>query len=379
MVNLPQRSDSSVKSPSATAGFPNGKIPGEHLVPCGLKNGPNGSPNQFLMVEPAASAMRAMVAAAAASGVVLATNGTWRSYAQQADLFTSRFSRTARPGKYKTWDGHRWWPIGNYKVWSAATPGTSNHGKGLAADLTKHDYKTGITDVELRWLADHGPGFGFWNTVKGERFHWTYCLADGVTTAVGEAPSIAPPANPDWDAIAKLDKELSAVEYPGPLKRGGANSKANKLAVRALQWKLHAAGYGIDVDGSFGTNTFNALKIFEQSNGLPVDGEVDAVVWGRLGLAGGAGLGTPPLDGLSISPPNDEIDAGAFTAPFGLGSSGPGVEAVQSKLASNGYTVESNGQFGPRTEKAVTHFQKVNGRKENGVVDAELWTLLGLP
>ena len=69
----------------------------------------------------------------------------------------------------------------------------------------------------------------------------------------------------------------------------------------ALEWKLKAAGYDVDVDEQFDENTGAAVKMFELSNGLTGDGVVDAVLWGRLGLPGGAG-GAPPVDVLREIP-----------------------------------------------------------------------------
>lgn len=382
MVDLPRRSDSSVKRPAATAGFENGKIPSEHLVGCGLRNRPGGT--EWVMVEPAASAMRAMVAAAAADGVQLSASGNpWRSYKEQVSLFLRRYTRTPGSGKAKRFEGRNYWLIpGNA---GAATPGKSNHGLGLAADLTRRDWKTRITDHELRWLAAHGPSFGFWNTVASEKWHWTYCLADDVPAGVSKPVGgtvVPPPDTVDWDTIRKLDEQLSAIEYPGLLRRGDKST-----AVKAVQWKLHAAGYGIDVDGEIGKNTEAAIKKFEQRNGLPVDGVVDAMVWSRLGLRGGAG-GPTPVDGApdvpDEAPAVDDAPAGTdgaatFTAPLAEGSSGPAVSALQAKLTENGYTVETNGTFGPRTKRAIAHLQEVSKLASTGVVDAVLWKALKLP
>jgi peptidoglycan hydrolase-like protein with peptidoglycan-binding domain len=325
------------------------------------------------MVEPAASAMRAMVSAAARDGVQLAASGTWRSLQQQIDLFKQRFDRTPRGGKSKRWDGFNWFPIPPFAVDSAATPGTSNHGKGLAVDLSRGKWNVPLTDVELKWLAANGPRFGYFNTVKSEAHHWGYCLGDALPDGVTGSGGPSPSASVDWDAIAKLDKAFSAIEYPGALRRDDRGE-----AVKAVQWKLHAAGFGIVVDGRFGKNTEAAVKDFGLQNGLVGDGVVDAELWGRLGLKGGAG-GAPPFDASRPDVPDEDVAAVTFSKPFGSGSSGADVAAVQMKLASFGYTVERNGEFGPRTKKAVTHFQKVNGRPQNGKVDAELWGLLGLP
>jgi hypothetical protein len=98
-VKLPYRSDSVAKLPAVLKGKPNGQIPGELLVPCGLRN--------FLMVEPAAGAMRALVAAATGDGVAISATGTWRSYDQQKAMFLGRYATTNTGGKTKVWEGRR--------------------------------------------------------------------------------------------------------------------------------------------------------------------------------------------------------------------------------------------------------------------------------
>ncbi len=63
----------------------------------------------------------------------------------------------------------------------AATPGTSNHGLGLAVDFCNSQ----VTGVYARWLATNGEVFGFWNpdwakTSKYEPWHWEYKPGTGV-------------------------------------------------------------------------------------------------------------------------------------------------------------------------------------------------------
>lgn len=50
------------------------------------------------------------------------------------------------------------------------------------------------------------------------------------------------------------------------------------------------------------------------------------------------------------------------------GDTGGAVTAVQSSLASYGYTVALDGQFGPQTERAVRLWQRANGLVVDGVV-----------
>lgn len=59
-------------------------------------------------------------------------------------------------------------------------------------------------------------------------------------------------------------------------------------SVETLQNALNAHGFGpLDVDGVFGTKTFNALIQFQQTQGIPYDGIVGPVTW-KLLLTGPA-------------------------------------------------------------------------------------------
>jgi D-alanyl-D-alanine carboxypeptidase/Putative peptidoglycan binding domain len=291
-VKLPYKSDSAAKLPAILKGKPNGQIPAEFLVPCGLR--------KFLMVEPAAGAMRAMVAAAAGDGVTLSATGTWRSYDQQKAMFLDRYTTTNNGGKTKTWEGKTYWQ--KPKVAMAAAPGTSNHGLGLAVDLSDSP-SIPIGAASLAWLANHGPSFGYWNTVQSENWHWTYCLGDdapaGVTITVAASVSsaahagrvaneeaaaaavaaVATPAAVDWQAIAATDAKMMAVVFPGELIQG-----AQGEAVSAVQWKLVAAGQDVKVDGDFGKKTAAAVTGFQTVNSLTPDGRVGPMTWNALGL-----------------------------------------------------------------------------------------------
>lgn len=58
--------------------------------------------------------------------------------------------------------------------------------------------------------------------------------------------------------------------------------------VRDLQWRLQAWGYYHGpIDGYFGAETSAAVRLFQQRNGLPVDGIVGPATWAALGLGGG--------------------------------------------------------------------------------------------
>ena len=191
--------------PQAIRSHENGRIPKDLLQPCGLRN--------FTMVEPAARACRAMVAAAAADGVRLDASGTYRSYEEQLQMFTERYSTTLLPDRPKrTWKGVDYWLKPG--VPSAAPPGNSFHGWGLAADLA------GLDATKLAWLAEHGPAFGFWNSVKSEEWHWPYFPGDDIPEAVLQierggttAPTPTPkPATTPTPVAAPRRGALAAAE-----------------------------------------------------------------------------------------------------------------------------------------------------------------------
>jgi hypothetical protein len=197
-MKLPYKSDGKVPKPSVLDGVSNGKLPADILRPCGI--------GKFKMVEPAASAMKALVAAAAKDGVVIYATGTYRDYAGQEWAFNgSDKKHWAAPhsGRYvpeclwKEYEatGRGWasssgkqdirrWVDARWKrragTAGSAVPGTSNHGWGLSVDFAtmRKGKVASLTVKELTWLAKNGPKFGYWNTVESENWHWSYCLGD---------------------------------------------------------------------------------------------------------------------------------------------------------------------------------------------------------
>lgn len=103
------------------------------------------------------------------------------------------------------------------------------------------------------------------------------------------------------------------------------------------------------IDGSFGPQTENAVKSFQQANGLTVDGIAGPLTWQAL-----------PAD-----PDTPELASG---------SSGTEVSAVQKVLKNVGmYTGTIDGIFGPETESAVEEYQTQRGVVSDGIVGDETW------
>ena len=109
----------------------NGQIPASELRPC------DGTPGAVLLPAQAASwnAVRAEVGRRFGWYPTITSAGdAYRSYSRQVTLFTRNFSTKNTGVDRRTWDGRTWWRVPGYP--SAATPGTSNHGKGVTVDVT---------------------------------------------------------------------------------------------------------------------------------------------------------------------------------------------------------------------------------------------------
>ncbi len=124
--------------------------------------------------------------------------------------------------------------------------------------------------------------------------------------------------------------------------------------VRYLQFVLKTEGYVLgSVDGIFGTNTQNAVKAFQQANGLTDDGIVGRNTWYKLN---------------NLYPTARVLKKGSY---------GAEVKYLQQKLYSFLYPVGTiDGIFGTNTERAVKQFQQENGLTPDGIVGNNTWDYL---
>lgn len=132
-----------------------------------------------------------------------------------------------------------------------------------------------------------------------------------------------------------------------PVLRVGSSNRY----VRYLQFLLKTKGYSVGtVDGVFGNNTQNAVRAFQQANGLDADGVVGRLTWYKLN---------------NFTPEARTIKRGDY---------GAEVKYLQQKLYSKLYNVGSiDGIFGRQTEQAVKEFQSENGLSADGVVGKNTW------
>jgi peptidoglycan hydrolase-like protein with peptidoglycan-binding domain len=104
------------------------------------------------------------------------------------------------------------------------------------------------------------------------------------------------------------------------------------------------------VDGVFGPRTEQAVKDFQQANGLMADGVVGPVTWSHVNPYREA---SPTLQ---------------------AGSLGPVVAMLQRVLKTGfGYAGAIDGVFGPTTENVVRQYQTNAGLPVTGVMDERTW------
>ena len=84
-----------------------------------------------------------------------------------------------------------------------------------------------------------------------------------------------------------LAEDVQAVSY----KRGSTGSTVTEIQKKLKNWGYYSG----EVDGIFGSRTEAAVRLFQQKNGLAVDGKVGAQTLAALGIS--AGSAHPGVDG----------------------------------------------------------------------------------
>ena len=175
--------------PTDLAGAKNGELAASVLRKI---KAPNGQLHRL-----AATAWNAMQLAAYFDGIELKHVGAYRPFDQQIKLFRERYTGapTGRtPQVTRTYQGATWYL--KKGMAPAGTPGTSNHGWGLAIDVANASGK------RLDWLLGDGFStsnalkFGFsWEVKDGanaEAWHIRYVCGDKLPQAVLDAVAAFP-------------------------------------------------------------------------------------------------------------------------------------------------------------------------------------------
>lgn len=274
---------SSMVLPSSLNGVENGKLPDHLLTTFGV-----GSAR---MEKTAARSMVAMLAEMRAGGFNPRQVGHYRTFQEQLNLFLSRY-REASQSEWnstltqhrKQWDDARkygynsiYWVKklinGRYPA-TAATPGKSNHGLGLAVDIAE-EYDTDTAPDPIRsqwvqWLVNNAHRYGFSAELQSEPWHWRYVAGDRIPTA-----TLAFEKNGGQQPTTTTSNTGPALifAYPGTPLRLGSTGDAVKLVQTVV---------GATPDGNYGAVTERRVRDWQARNGLFADGVVGPVTWKKM-------------------------------------------------------------------------------------------------
>jgi len=259
----------------AWGGFSNGQIP---LSAMRAVQGNNYFEPSF------ASLIEQLIAQASARGVNIQINEGYRPLGVPNDQNIRNESQTSTGGS------NQWYQVGRQnrgETPSAATPGTSSHGWGQAADINP-----GANNATVNAIAQ-SLGLAFPITSES----WHCAVANGAGSSASQGREIQSLLN-NFGYNLVVDgivgqKTISAIKdfqakhglvvdgVVGPKTmaalQSNSSSGGNVAGNAEVQRLLNALGYGLAEDGIIGTKSKAAIKDFQSRNGLVADGVVGPV------------------------------------------------------------------------------------------------------
>lgn len=167
---------------------------------------------------------------------------------------------------------------------------------------------------------------------------------------------------------------LCMAALPVNAESGALSYNSEGEAVLSLQSRLAELGYyTFRITGVYQEHTRNAVRAFQQANGLPVTGVADAEL--QQMIQSPAALPVPTQ--APTPTPAPLVLLTPFPGKVSYGSTGDDVRRVQTRLSQLGfYTDGISGQFMDKTMAAVKRFQQQNALKADGIVGKETWQAL---
>ncbi len=163
-----------------------------------------------------------------------------------------------------------------------------------------------------------------------------------------------------------------------PLSEGDTSDNVELMQIRLNRISANYPGIPkiYPVDGFFDRSTTDAVRKFQETFNLTVDGVIGRATWNRINAIYTAvkKLQSVSSEGLKIS----ELET-QYPGELSEGMTSLGVETLQYYLAYISLFVPSvlsptvDGSFGPGTREAVVSFQATYGLTQNGIVGEAVW------
>ena len=170
--------------------------------------------------------------------------------------------------------------------------------------------------------------------------------------------------NPNLATAVNLSSQSNPTLFPYTTHMPVLNIGMAGEAVAFLQKFLVAYGYSLAVDGQFGPQTQQAVRNFQSSQILVVDGVVGKFTWRAISSV------LPIFHGFIPSGP---ISSGINLPVLRIGMAGEAVRFLQKFLIGYGFAITFDGQFGSQTQQAVKSFQSWYGLITDGIVGQNTW------
>jgi hypothetical protein len=165
-------------------------------------------------------------------------------------------------------------------------------GRQTAASEAVEDGRTDETGpTPATHLADAAPATTEATSAKPE------AIAEAVAKPESPPPAASKATPPPPAATTSPPPQQASVATASPRPAAGAppyDPLAETSLVRQIQTRLRALGFDTGpVDGVMGWQTYKAIRAFQQSKGVPVDGQPTELLLGVLVTHGSAGSGSP--------------------------------------------------------------------------------------
>lgn len=190
-------------------------------------------------------------------------------------------------------------------------------------------------------------------------------------TACSNPPSGTPPHKTAPERSNPPKNPAALSRYPGHVLKSGNHGPD----VTELQAKLNKLGYSKSpANGNYGSATIRAVKSFQNSDHLKVNGEVGRLTWNALFAKSTAIQTSSKITAKSKSrSPQTTYPNTVLT----FGSQGKYVKDIQNRLKALGYLHGvADGVFGSETVHALQAFQRADQFAPSGQVDYATWTAM---